>query len=255
MIRKYVTPIITAAGYGQIPVNSGISKLLAEIREAEPMIEVLMNAVYGAGMHEAVVVLNPLFASQIMPFLPSDATVVIQERRLGTAPAVLQALEYVNTEHVMVLFGDMALWRSSTLKEFAKHHLDSGKNMSMMSICAEKWDEHSTRRYGRIAKDAAGNILGIFEPEDPLPEAAVIRDVNPSMFIFRREMLAQAIQSITHVTSKREKTINSALYHFMENGGVSEFRLQDPEEALGINDEEQLRNAQKVYRIRTLSNE
>lgn len=251
MIGEFVQPIIPATGYGKI--CGGKPKILAELVEGLPMIEVLIEAVYGAGMAKAVVILNPLIADQVQPLLPKDATVVIHPDCLGTAPAVELAMSHVCKPHVMILFADMPLWRPATLVEFAETHLQSGKKMTMMSISAEKWNDDNARCYGRIAKDGNGNILGIYEPTDSLPEMAAICSVNPSMFCFDADELPRAIAGITHLTDKGEKTINSVVYHYINNGGIKEYPLKDHREALGVNDDDQWLVVSSLFHERILS--
>lgn len=239
-----VVPIICAGGVGFNPQRG---KVFEHLLPGAPMILVQLRAIWEAGLRNPIVVTNHFFYEQMVYTVGSLAKVVIQEINTGTAPAVLTALPEVHSDFAMVFFADMPLWKSETLRDFALFHLSHSMPMSMINIRFDTYSVKLLKTFSRTLWDQNGNLIGIFEPEDKIPENLPIGGLNPSLYCYDMVDLEIALRSITKVTSKGEKTVNHTVEYYLRNGGIAKFQIEDYKQAYGINDEEQLELARQIY--------
>lgn len=189
--------VVLAAGYGSLDGNT--SKLVAPIgRNGSqcPMVcapaRLMRN---GLGLPTTVVV-NPLYRDSIKDALtgiiePHD--LVVQPDRFGTAHAVEITLQHLaarngqSWRHLVVLYGDMPLWRTSTIQMLLEMHHDTRPTpaISHLHINLTESSLDTVRRFGRVLRDRSGRILAIREPHEmTAAEAAAVTMVNPSAWVF-----------------------------------------------------------------------
>jgi bifunctional UDP-N-acetylglucosamine pyrophosphorylase/glucosamine-1-phosphate N-acetyltransferase len=105
--------------------------------------------------------------------------------------------------------------------------------------------------YGRIIRDAYGNIQGIVEHSDCTAEQLKLREVNPSYYLFDNEVLFEALDQVKPDNVKGEYYLTDAL-HLIIAGGykVVAVTAVRPEEAMGVNSRTQLSDAGKIMQGR-----
>jgi bifunctional UDP-N-acetylglucosamine pyrophosphorylase/glucosamine-1-phosphate N-acetyltransferase len=230
----------------------------------ELMISRIVRCVKQAGVTGSIVVVigdsrkNP-YGEQIRQALTSaghaDVKFAIQPDRLGAADAVVRGLEQLDGEtHILVTFGDMPLWRPETFGRLVTAHLLQKAHISMVTVRPPHG--HPTERYGRIARDGGGRILAAFEPSE-LREGQLqgAVSVNPSLYVFERVWFEANWNLIPPVDKgdgfQPEFHLPKLLPIAHEKGfKISEVRLEDPSEALGVNTPEDLAEVQEVIRQR-----
>ena len=101
---------------------------------------------------------------------------VLQAEQLGTGHAVMQAMPDIPDDHlVLVLYGDVPLIR-------ARRHsskliaLASDRAIAVLSVMLE-----DPAGYGRIVRDAAGNVVRIVEQKDANRKELAIREINTGL--------------------------------------------------------------------------
>ena len=105
--------------------------------------------------------------------------------------------------------------------------------------------------YGRIVRDAYGNIEGIVEHNDCTPEQLMIKEVNPSYYLFNNKLLFEALSEVKPDNIKGEYYLTDALSILLSKGHkVVAVTAVRPEEAMGVNDREQLSVANKIMQHR-----
>ncbi len=95
-----------------------------------------------------------------------------QEPQLGTGHAVQQAVPHLNPEAVaLILYGDVPLIRSETLQEMVM--IARGDAIALLTV-------HLTNPagYGRIVRNARGQVVRIVEHKDASAEELAIDEVN-----------------------------------------------------------------------------
>lgn len=103
------------------------------------------------------------------------ATFVIQEPQLGTGHAVQQALPHLqDNSRTLVLYGDVPLIQHSTLHQMQQ----AGDGLVLLTVNLD-----NPAGYGRIVRDAQGDVQCIVEEKDATPEQREIREVNTGILL------------------------------------------------------------------------
>ena len=101
-----------------------------------------------------------------------------------------------DTSTVVVLPGDTPLLQPATIDALVSEH--ESNEYAATLITSELTDPTG---YGRIvrapSKTGPGRVLRIVEQRDATPEERVIREVNTSMYAFRRDLLGPALRHLS----------------------------------------------------------
>lgn len=258
---KNLACVVPAAGWGSVCPLKSTPKVLADVGNGGLMINRVVQAVLAAGIQRIIVVVGDnRYGEQIRNTISNKrypVSFAVQYERRGAADAVARALPSLDSErHILVTFGDMPLWRSTTIRSLAKMHLkDDRAAISMVTLALQPG--HRTARYGRIVRDEAGRILAALEPSE-LGDREInkARFVNPSLYVFERRWLTGHLSLIQPVDKgdgfPAELHLPKLLPLAHEEGArILELPLLDPTEALGVNTPEELREVQAVLANRS----
>jgi bifunctional UDP-N-acetylglucosamine pyrophosphorylase / glucosamine-1-phosphate N-acetyltransferase len=183
----------------------------------------------------------------------SDITWVIQNEQKGTGHAVMvchdpmrQHGDTAADSHVFVLGGDGPLIRGATLKALSEKHLSSGAAVTLATSVLE-----NPAGYGRIIRDAAGQVTGIIEHGDATPEQRAIKEVNPTYWMFRTHDLFDALQHVQPNNKKGEYYLTDTLAILKARGKRLEAVASvPPEDVLSINTRAELADVARVMQRR-----
>lgn len=179
-------------------------------------------------------------AAHVTAFDPS-VTIVDQDDVPGTGRAVEVGLlgldESATVEGtVVVTYGDVPLLRSETLKELiAVHELDGNAVTVLTTNIADPG------AYGRIVRNAAGEVTAIVEAKDATDEQLAITEINSGIYAFDAAVLRDSLKQVTTDNSQGEKYITDVL-EIARNAGhrTSALAIEDRWEVEGANDRVQL---------------
>lgn len=179
-------------------------------------------------------------AAHVTAFDPS-ITIVDQDDVPGTGRAVEVGLlgldESATVEGtVVVTYGDVPLLRSETLKELiAVHELDGNAVTVLTTNIADPG------AYGRIIRNAAGEVTAIVEAKDATDEQLAITEINSGIYAFDAAVLRDSLKQVTTDNSQGEKYITDVL-EIARNAGhrTSALAIEDRWEVEGANDRVQL---------------
>ena len=179
-------------------------------------------------------------AAHVTAFDPS-VTIVDQDDVPGTGRAVevgLLGLDESATVKgtVVVTYGDVPLLRSETLKELiAVHELDGNAVTVLTTNIADPG------AYGRIVRNAAGEVTAIVEAKDATDEQLAITEINSGIYAFDAAVLRDSLKQVTTDNSQGEKYITDVL-EIARNAGhrTSALAIEDRWEVEGANDRVQL---------------
>jgi len=239
--------IILAAGVS-MRMNTQLPKVLHEVC-GRPMLAYVLDACRQVGVEKIYVVVG--FGNEQVRERFGDASDVVwvsQSRQEGTAHAVLCCREHLNDfeGETLVLCGDGPLIRVETLKTlFEKHEAEH----SAATLATVVLDDPTG--YGRIIRDARGNIQSIVEDSDCTSEQLAIKEVNPSYYLFNNKILFEAVEKVRPDNVKKEYYLTDALSLIIAAGHkVLAVTAVRPDEARGINSRAQLSVASKIMQRR-----
>ena len=239
--------IILAAGVSS-RMNTMMPKVLHEVC-GRPMLAYVLDACRKVGVTKIYVVVGFSAESVKERFEGfDDVEWVVQEEQLGTAHAVLCCKEQLKDfdGQTLVLCGDGPLIRSATLKTLLEKH---ESEQSAATLATAVLDDPAG--YGRIVRDAYGNMQGIVEDSDCTKEQLAIKEVNPSYYLFNNKVLFKALDKIEPDNVKKEYYVTDAMAGLIRTGHkVVAVTAVLPEEAMGVNSRRQLSEASKIMQRR-----
>ncbi|WP_018297498.1 bifunctional UDP-N-acetylglucosamine diphosphorylase/glucosamine-1-phosphate N-acetyltransferase GlmU [Corynebacterium lubricantis] len=174
----------------------------------------------------------------------------VQEEQNGTGHAVQCGLAPIvgYTGTVLVTNADVPLLQSDTLKSLVKAHEENKAAVTVLSL---KLDNPTG--YGRILRDADGNVQEIVEEKDASNEQKQVTEVNSGVFAFDGAVLADALTRIDSNNAQGELYITDVLGIARNDGKVVSAHIaQDPRELAGVNDRVQLAEAGAELNRRTV---
>ncbi len=177
-----------------------------------------------------------------------DIVWVQQDEQLGTAHAVLCCKEHLKDfdGEMLVLCGDGPLIQVETLKTLIEKH-ESGQSAATLATAILE----DPSGYGRIIRDAYGNMQGIVEDSDCTPGQLAIKEINPSYYLFNSKVLFEALENVKPDNVKKEYYLTDVLSGIIGTGHkVLAITAVQPEEAVGINSRAQLSAASKIMQRR-----
>ncbi|MBT1248550.1 MULTISPECIES: bifunctional UDP-N-acetylglucosamine diphosphorylase/glucosamine-1-phosphate N-acetyltransferase GlmU [unclassified Thermosipho (in: thermotogales)] len=230
--------LILAAGMGK-RMNSKYPKVIHEIF-GKPMILWVIGTAKRFG--EVAVVLGHKY-EMVEDKLPNDVRIYIQKKQLGTAHAVMSAIEFVSKDdNLLILYGDVPFISYETLKRLEKVHLESNSDVTILTAILE-----NPSGYGRIVRD---DKIKIIEDKDADDEIKKIKEINTGIYIIKGRYLIENINKINNNNAQGEYYLTDIL-RFTEK--ISTVITENIDEITGINDRIQLARLEK--RIRKKINE
>ncbi len=240
--RGAIRAIVLAAGQGT-RMQSDRPKVLHEV-QGQAMVNRVVEAARLAGAEGAVVVVGygrDAVREAVQGASGSGVQIdfSVQEQQLGTADAVrcaLPALEGFDGV-VLILYGDVPNIGASTLKELIA--LAEGGGLALITTHVE-----DPTGYGRIIRgsedERGGEVVAIVEHKDASPAQRRITEVNAGLYAVPVSMLREHVQDIAAENEARELYLTDLIAIAAQGRGARALVLDDPQEAMGVNDQDQL---------------
>jgi len=239
-----VTAIILAAGEGK-RMRSRRPKVLHPLC-GRPLIGYALRAARTVA-DRLVLVVSPR-AEEVVAAAGPDILHVEQAERLGTGHAVLQARAACgDASTILVLPGDMPLLSAETFERLVNHHATSGAAATLVTAVVA--DPHG---YGRVLRQR-GRPMRIVEERDATDDQKRIAEINTSVYCFDARRLWAALSDVRPDNDQGEYYLTDVVEILTRAGGrVEAVTVQDPAEALGVNDRRQLAAVAAIQRRRIL---
>ena len=175
-----------------------------------------------------------------------------QAEQLGTGHAVLAARPALPapSDDVLVLFGDTPLLRAETAQAVVDLRRQRGALVGILSLHAQP-----PSGYGRVVRDAAGEVIAIVEERNTTPEQFALTEGNSGGMCFEAAWLWEALDRVGRNPVNGEYYLTDlAAMAVAERGPGAAVALPaaDAREAWGINDRAQLAGATAAMRERIL---
>ncbi|MBA7478500.1 Bifunctional protein GlmU [subsurface metagenome] len=243
--------IILAAGISS-RTKTDTPKVLLEVC-GRPMLAYVLDACRGVGVEKIYVVVG-FGAEQVKKrFEAADDIVwVRQDEQKGTAHAVLCCKEHLNgfDGQTLVLCGDGPLIRTQTLRTIIEKHEATDSAATLATAILD-----DPTGYGRVCRDADGNIEAIVEHNDCTTEQLRIKEVNPSYYVFNNRILFEAVVKVRPDNVKKEYYLTDTISIIIAAGHkVAAVAAMRPEEAISVNTEAQLSEISRIMQCRMAEN-
>lgn len=174
--------------------------------------------------------------------------IVIQKQLLGSGDAVKQTRGVLKSFKgmVLVLYGDNPLLSPQTVKKLIQHHRRTNAEATLLVATLNK-----PKGFGRILRDTAYNICGIVEEAQANDYEKEIKEINTGIACFDRKILFPALDEIKLNPRKKEYYLTSVIQIlYKQKALIESLRLEDPHEAIGINNLADLSQAEKIMQKR-----
>jgi bifunctional UDP-N-acetylglucosamine pyrophosphorylase / glucosamine-1-phosphate N-acetyltransferase len=209
----------------------------------QPMIDLLLDSCRAAGVADVVAVISPRHDA-VAEHLAGRCEVVFQAEQRGTGHAVAQVpAERLAGHDVLVLNGDLPLVRSETIARLRDCHRASGAAATLASV------HDPSRRDARVVRGPDGAFERIVEFRDAGDEIRAIGEINVGLYCFNGERLLEALGRLRPDNQAGELYLTDVFRHLHPSTVV---RIDDPSEALGVNDRVELARAERALRERVL---
>ena len=193
--------------------------------------------------------------SEYLTSAESGVLIAVQEQQRGTGHAVRVCLEQIADQGfdleelsgpVLVLAGDAPLVQGTTLAGLVQHHAETGAAVTVLSAHVR-----DAEGYGRIVRDATGQVRGIVEHRDASEAERLIDEVNSGTYVFDAGLLREALALVTTDNAQGEEYLTDVVGIAHGRGHlVTALSASDSNEILGINDRVQLADAARIMRDR-----
>ncbi|WP_433682748.1 bifunctional UDP-N-acetylglucosamine diphosphorylase/glucosamine-1-phosphate N-acetyltransferase GlmU [Nocardia sp. CA-119907] len=179
--------------------------------------------------------------------LGRDITTAIQEEQLGTGHAVQCALASVPadfTGDLLVTSADVPLLDGHTLSALLDEHRSYPERSAVTVLTFVPDDPNG---YGRIVRNAKGQVIEIVEHADATPEQSAITEVNSGVYAFDAAVLRTMIGRLSTANAQHELYLTDVLRLAREAGHpVHGARLLDAAKVTGVNDRVQMSEAART---------
>ena len=239
--------VILAAGKGT-RMRSKLPKVLHKVG-GKSMLQHVIDAATVAGCDDKVVIIGHE-AELVEKMVAGQGKTALQAEQLGTGHAVMQAKEALAgfTGTAMILCGDTPLLDGEELKKFYEAHKASGAAATVLTAVMD-----NPFGYGRIVRDANGNVQGIVEQKDASEEQKLIKEINTGIYCLECPLMFDVLATLTCNNAQGEYYLTDVLEKLNAAGKkVGGVITEDSDMVMGINSRKQMAVAEKVMRERIL---
>jgi bifunctional UDP-N-acetylglucosamine pyrophosphorylase/glucosamine-1-phosphate N-acetyltransferase len=212
------------------------------------MLEWVIAALRQAGVSDVCVVkgYHKEYIEEYLKTLSFNVESVYQKERLGTGHAVMMAKDFLasHSGNVVILNGDAPFMTADTIEKSLRQHTGAGCAATVISAALD-----DATGYGRIVRDASGNLKAIVEHKDADEETLKINEVNSGGYWFDCRLLLSVLDRIKSDNAAGEYYLPDAIALLLSDGKtVGAYTAECSDAVLGANDPAQLEELNRIAR-------
>lgn len=235
-----IKTIILAAGKGT-RMRSELPKVLHQIANRP-----LLRHVYDTAQHleNNVIKIVVGHGAELVTEALKDLDVdwIEQKQQLGTGHAVQQVSDQIaDADTVLILYGDVPLLRLSTVRLL----LDNVNDQSLALLTVNLANPGG---YGRIVRNAAGQVTRIVEEKDATTSEKQINEVNTGIMAVQGKQLKKWLSQLSNSNVQGEYYLTDVIEMAVaDQVGIVTSQPKTEDEVLGVNNRLQLSHLERVY--------
>jgi bifunctional UDP-N-acetylglucosamine pyrophosphorylase/glucosamine-1-phosphate N-acetyltransferase len=237
--------VILAAGQGK-RMRSSLPKVLHPVAGRPMLAHVIAAARAAAGEAADVTIVIGHGAASVQEAFPAMPRLhfVRQEPQLGTGHAVMQAVPHLDdAAATLVLYGDVPLITAQTLQRLLAA---AGGGVGVLTVRLP-----DPTGYGRIIRDARGDVVRIVEQKDASPAERAIDEVNTGIVVAPTGRLKAWLATLSNDNAQGEYYLTDVIARAVADGvRVVGVASDDADETLGVNSKEQLAVVERIAQRR-----
>ena len=232
--------VILAAGQGS-RMKSALPKVLHPIA-GRPMLHHVIDTAKQLGAERIHTVIG--HGADKVRETTDEASVnwVTQSEQLGTGHAVAQALpDLPDDARVLVLYGDVPLTRHETLDGLVGTLDDN--TLGLLTVTMD-----NPQGYGRIVRNADGDVQSIVEQKDASLDQQQIREVNTGILAVSAKHLKTWLPTLSNSNAQGEYYLTDIIAMAVEQGlRIAVSQPENPYEVQGVNNRLQLAELERWF--------
>ena len=237
MITIQPQAVILAAGKGT-RMRSDHPKVLQPVLGA-PMLDHVLRAVEATGADPITIVVGHKAAEVEAAFSDRRVGFRHQDPPKGTGHALQTARDVFSRrtdQTLLVVSGDTPLLRGQTLVRLLETH---GNSRAAATLLTVRLDDPGA--YGRVLRDASGQVRRIVEAKDATPAERAVQEINAAIYAFNVPALLAVLDELRPQNAQGEYYLTDVIGLLVTAGqAVHAVAVSDPQEALGVNTFEEL---------------
>ena len=173
---------------------------------------------------------------------------VTQQEALGTGHAVLQVAPLLKDfdGNLLILYGDTPLFRLASIRGLLNRHDLKQAHLTLLTAVLDH-----PLPYGRIIRNAGGQIIDIIEDTEASAEVREIRELNVGAYAVAAPVIFSALARLSPSPRDGDYRLTDCVHELIRSGlRVDSYRLYDQDEVQGINSAADLARAEFIMQKR-----
>jgi len=245
---KDIVVVILAAGKGKRigAEEAGLPKVMFKVA-GKPMVWYSVEKFRNLGIKDVILVIG-YQKEKVMGYFADDVKYAVQEELLGTGHAAMMARDLAEGKYrgLLVCYGDNPMFAPKSIKKVINTFKKESPTIAMLTV---KFKDPEYWAFGRIVRNKREEIVKIVEQKDCSLKELKIQESNPGFYIFNNDWFWANIDKLRSDNSQKEYYLTDMIGLAVEQGKkVIGIPVKSEQEALGINNLDQLKEAEKILK-------